>query len=313
MIVKPENMTFESKKFSMIIYGSPGIGKTTLALSAPSPVLIDFEHGISRVKAYHRKDTIVCTSYEEVQQDIHSPDMMAYETIIIDTGGSFVSYLKDWAMNLKGAKTKSGEFNGLKGFGFVKSEFNDFTEYVKNVLNKNVIYIFHCTEQADKDGNPTQRLMCEGSVRNTVWNPCDFGGYVQMIGNQRVICFTPEQEYFAKGCHGVEGQMVVPTLGPNDTNDFITRLFEKAKANIAAENDVFAPMKEQYDIVMQEVRTALDGITTLEEINEAVADFQNLDHALTSKKEASSLLNKKARELGFVFDKNAGGYVVKEK
>lgn len=312
MIVKPENMTFESKKFSMIIYGSPGVGKTTLALSAPSPVLIDFEHGISRVKAYHRKDTIVCSSYEEVKRDIQSPEMAAYETIIVDTGGSFVSYLKDWAFNVKGAKFKNGEFDNRKGFMLVRSEFNDFTEYAKNVLNKNVIYIFHCTEQADKDGNPTQRLMCEGSVKNNVWNPCDFGGYVQMIGNQRVICFTPEQEYFAKGCHGVEGQIPVPTLGPNDTNDFITRLFEKAKANIAAENDVFAPMKEQYDRVMATVNAALQNMSTLEQINAAVADFQSFDHALTSKKESSALLNKKARELGFVYDKASGGYIVKE-
>lgn len=312
MIVKPENMTFENKRFSMIIYGSPGIGKTTLALSAPLPVLIDFEHGISRVKAYHRKDTIVCNSYEDVQKDIRSTAMHDYETIIIDTGGSFVSYLKDWAMNTKGAKTKSGEFNALKGFGFVKSEFTDFTEYVKTVLNKNVIYIFHCTEQADKDGNPTQRLMCEGSVRNTVWNPCDFGGYVQMIGNQRVICFTPEQEFFAKGCHGIEGQMAIPTLKPTDTNDFITKLFEKAKANIAAENDMFAPIKLQYDEVMEQVHAALDGMTTLEEVNEALADFQSLDHALTSKKESAALLNSKAHELGFAYDKTAGVYAVKE-
>ena len=29
MIVTPENMSFDSKKFSMILYGSPGVGKTT--------------------------------------------------------------------------------------------------------------------------------------------------------------------------------------------------------------------------------------------------------------------------------------------
>lgn len=43
MIRQPEEMTFTDKKFSMIIYGSPGLGKTTLALSAPAPVIIDFD------------------------------------------------------------------------------------------------------------------------------------------------------------------------------------------------------------------------------------------------------------------------------
>ena len=55
MINEPNEMTFDSKKFSMILYGSPGVGKTTLALSAPDPVLIDFDRGISRIKAEHRR------------------------------------------------------------------------------------------------------------------------------------------------------------------------------------------------------------------------------------------------------------------
>ena len=64
MITLPEEMTFTDKNFSMILYGPPGIGKTTPALSAPDPILIDFDHGISRVKAQHRKATMVCKTYE---------------------------------------------------------------------------------------------------------------------------------------------------------------------------------------------------------------------------------------------------------
>lgn len=63
MIKQPEEMTFSDKTFSMILYGSPGVGKTTLALSAPDPIIIDFDRGISRVKAQHRKPTIVCDTY----------------------------------------------------------------------------------------------------------------------------------------------------------------------------------------------------------------------------------------------------------
>ena len=84
MIKQPIDMTFSDKKFSIILYGSPGVGKTTLALSAPDPVIIDFDRGMSRVKAQHRKTTIVCTNYEEVLSDIESPEVAACQTIIID-------------------------------------------------------------------------------------------------------------------------------------------------------------------------------------------------------------------------------------
>lgn len=311
-IIRPESMDFSKQTFSAIIYGSPGVGKTTLALSAPSPVLIDFDHGVSRVRAQHRAPTIICDNYEEVLADVKSPEMREFETIVIDTGGSFVTYLKDWAMRVKGAKQKNGEFNSLKGFGYVKSEFASFTDYVKTILNKNVIYVFHSQEQADKDGNPTQRLMCEGSVRNTVWNPCDFGGYVQMIGNQRVICFSPEQEYFAKGTHGITGRIPLPVLEENTPNDFMTKLFERARQNIIAENDAFAPQKKQYEETMEMVRTCIENVVDAETANMAVEAIQGFEHALTSKKEAGAMLKAKTDELGLKYSKDAGGYIPKD-
>lgn len=309
MIKQPIDMTFSDKKFSMILYGSPGVGKTTLALSAPDPVIIDFDRGMSRVKAQHRKTTIVCANYEEVLSDIESPEVAACQTIIIDTGGSFVTFLQDWAMRSNPAvnKQKNGSIS-LKGFGAVKSEFNRFTSYIKDVLNKNVIYVFHSEEKTDKDGNTQQRLMCEGAAKNIVWTPCDFGGYVQMIGDSRVVCFTPEQEYFAKGCHGIAGRYTVPQLGPTDQNDFLTKLFDKAKKSIEDENQVFAPLKEQYDAAMAQVAEILASITDIETANAAAAKIPTLDHALTSKKEASAMLKAKTSELGLIWSRELNSF-----
>lgn len=312
-IVRPENMDFSEQKFSAIIYGSPGTGKTTLALSAPNPVLIDFDQGISRVKAAHRKPTIICSTYEDVLNDIHSPEIAEFQTVVIDTGGSFVTYLKDWAMRVKGAKQKNGEFNSLKGFGFVKSEFQSFTDYVKTVLHKNIIYVFHSQEQTDKDGNPTQRLMCEGSVRNTVWNPCDFGGYLQMIGNKRFLCFTPTQEYFAKGTHGIIGQIEIPELrGMPNENHFMTGLFDMARANIRSELEIYAPLREQYDSAIAAGAAIINSMDSAEDVNSSMEAFKGIPHALTSEKELVTMWNGKIKDLGLVFDKDSGKYIVKE-
>lgn len=353
MIVTPENMSFDTKKFSMILYGSPGVGKTTLALSAPDPVLLDFDRGISRVKAQHRKDTEFffsqevkdlldsgilpgavadkmtatygikfteemiaslskfASTYDEVLDDLrNSPSVKKAQTIVVDTGGSFITFLQDWAMRTdpKVNKQKNGAIS-LKGFGAVKQEFIRFTNYVKDTLNKNLIYVFHSQEQTDKDGNSQQRLMCEGAVKNIVWTPCDFGGYVQMIGNQRVVCFTPEQEYFAKGCHGITGQIAVPELGPTDTNDFIARLFDKAKANIAAEAEAYAPVKKQYELVMETVRQMVDTITDADSALKVMNDVQQLEHASTSLKEASKMIQEKAASLGLRYSKSAAGFI----
>ena len=48
MIKKPAEMINETNKCRVLIAGYPGIGKTTLGLSAPKPLLIDVDFGINR-------------------------------------------------------------------------------------------------------------------------------------------------------------------------------------------------------------------------------------------------------------------------
>lgn len=45
MIKKPTELNFTGKRLCMIIADVPEIGKTTLALSAPKPLLIDLDRG----------------------------------------------------------------------------------------------------------------------------------------------------------------------------------------------------------------------------------------------------------------------------
>jgi len=312
-IVRPQDMDFSKQTFSAIIYGSPGMGKTTLAISAPKPVLIDFDNGVSRVAAAHRVPTIMCSTYEEVLKDIDSPEMDEFETIVIDTGGSFVSYLKDWAFRTKkDAKTMKGTPNTLKMFGYAKSEFAAFSEKITKVKKKNVIYVFHSEEKMDKDGNPVQRLMCEGAARNTVWNSCDFGGYLQMVNNERKLCFTPTDDYFAKGTHGIVGQIAVPQLTEGQPNDLMTRLFEQARKSIIEETKVLSEQMKQYEETIGDVKAILEAVTDVETANMALAQISDLTHALTSKKESGAMLNAKAKELGLKYDGKAKAYVARD-
>ena len=97
MIVKPENMDFSNKNIIMIISGLPGVGKTTLALSAPDVILIDADEGMSRVNPEHRKDSSMIKTYEELLADIKSFEGR-YKTVVIDTCGALLDLMKDLAM-----------------------------------------------------------------------------------------------------------------------------------------------------------------------------------------------------------------------
>ena len=200
----------------------------------------------------------------------------------------------------------------MKIFGAVKTEFARLTDEIKNLMHKNVIYVFHSVESENADGTPYQRLLCEGSAKNTVWTPCDFGAYMTMLDNKRTLYFTPQDSFFAKGTHGIVGRRDIPELAPGAKNDFITKLFEEARSNIEHENDAFVAQKEQYERVMHEVKIVVDSVKDADTANKAIAELKGYAHALTSQKEASVMLNNKAASIGLKFSRESGSYIPKE-
>lgn len=308
-IFQPSQETFSNQRFSAILYGAPGTGKTTLACSAPNPILIDLDKGIQRIRAQHRPPFSRVSTYEELLEDLKSDELKAFDTIIIDTGGALVSLIQDYVMRKDPAnKTKSGSIS-QKGYGAVKLEFQSLTNRFKTVYDKNIIYVFHSVEEKNKDGVAIQRLLCEGSSKNIVWQPCDFGGYVYMNGDQRMIGFTPTDEYFAKGCYGVCGVRKVDTLGDNDKNDFVTRLFAEANANIAKDNDFFKAEREQYEAVMEQGRALIESWDKPEQFTNGAAELAKLPHKLTSLVELKAICKERIATLGFEWDREKKMYV----
>jgi hypothetical protein len=92
----------------------------------------------------------------------------------------------------------------------------------------------------------------------------------------------------------------------------MTKLFEQARENIAREKDLYAPQREIYDAAMVEIRKIIDGVIDAESANQAVEAIQQMDHALTSKKEASALLTAKTGAMGLKYTKEGYVYVPKE-
>ena len=96
-IKKKSEITLPQKVVGCIV-GTPGIGKTTLALSAPKPLLLDCDNGIHRVQAEYRTDCVQVESYEDIL-DVLQEDLSDYETIVIDTLGKLIEFMLDYFFN----------------------------------------------------------------------------------------------------------------------------------------------------------------------------------------------------------------------
>ena len=302
MIRNPNEIQEGAKKIRMLIAGYPGIGKSTLALSAPNPLHIDVDFGIDRIEPRYRKAYIQPQSYDEILGDLTPINLQNYDTLVFDTGGKLISLMSLWAIK---KDPKYGQRDGslsLKGYGFVGKEFVRLMDYCFYELQKNIVIVFHATEEKDGD-NTRLRIKVEGQTKNNVWEPMDLGGFVEIQGNNRTIGFSNCERYFAKGTRGIHGVWQVPELGPDKPNDFLTRLFAQYNALSAAEVAQNAEEQEAYEAAMAEGREIVAGITDADSANAAMSKIKAVNHALTSKKEVNAAFNAKIKELGLFYDK----------
>lgn len=306
-IVKPTEMNFSNKNIIMIISGLPGTGKTTLALSAPDVLLIDTDEGMARVNPAHRKDASVCKTYEEILADVKAAEGV-YKTIVIDTCGALIEYMKDWAMRTDPkANKKDGGFS-LQGYGIIKSEFVRLSAELRKKFN--VIYLFH-ESMTKVDENVFYELVVEGSARTLVYQPADLAAHLFIQTGKRYLGFTPTEQYSAKAAYGIKGLIEVPELKEGEPNDFLTKLFAKVRANLAAESAALGPEKEKYNFAIADAEKIVATVATPEDVQAAATAIGKLDHALTSEKEAKAMLKKRLDELGIVYDKTAKTYAYK--
>ena len=296
-------------RFMAIIYGPPSAGKTTLAQSAPDALTVDCDNGMGRVRADHRRDFITADSYEDILRDLESPEIANYKTVVVDTGGAFISLLQSWAIKKDPKRYAKGDGTiSLQGFGVVKSEFQRFLDFLRVTLKKNVVFIFHSVEE--KKGEQTvQRLLCDGAARNLVWLPADFGGYISFDGRRRRISFTPCDEYFAKRTYGIAPTYDLPDLAPGTPNNFLTRLFADAQANIRRDAEAFAEARRKYEAAVAAGREIVSAVTDAESAQAAADSIQHLNHAMTSLPEVRALFVRRLKEVSVKYDAARQAYV----
>lgn len=200
------------------IYGCPGSGKSTLALSAPNPLLIDTDGGVSRIQAEYRADTVQVKNYQDIL-DVFKEDLSEYESIIIDTLGELVNFmLKHFVDRDPSLMTRGGTMN-IKVWGLVKTEFNSLKMTMRQ-LNKNLIFVAHQAE--DKDGDKkVYRLDVAGSSGKDVVKILDFLGYMEMVGKRRSISFEPSERYYAKNSIKLDDMIQIPILKEGTPNEFL--------------------------------------------------------------------------------------------
>ena len=202
LIRKPSELQVQTT-IKALLYGQPGIGKTTDALSAPNPVLLDFDNGVHRVNVVHQTDTLQVASYNDFLAVLQSGELAPYKTIVIDTAGKMLDYMGAWLIQ---NDPKLGQRDGslsLKGYGARKTEFIRVLKTI-SIMGKHLVFVAH--EREEKEGD--QKIIrpeIGGSSAGDLIKELDLVGYVQAIGKQRTISFDPCEKFYGKNTCNLPG------------------------------------------------------------------------------------------------------------
>ena len=193
----------------------------------------------------------------------------------------------------------------MKGWGAIKLQFQNFLKLLDG-KNKSVIFVAHESEEKEDDVTK-KRPDVSGSARKDIVKELDFMGYMEMIGNKRVITFSPSEKFYAKNSVGLEGAVEVPNTKSGNT--FIAeKIFKLSQKRLAEQ----AELREKYNFLKSTIDDAIAGLSTLEDVNNYYAEMGKLEVIWNSNYYEQDQFKKKAKELGFEFDKASKQFINKQ-
>lgn len=307
LIMKPNELTTSKIKLKGLIYGQPGAGKTSLALSAPKPLLIDFDNGLHRVAIQYRTDSVQIKSYQNLLDILTKEDISSYETIVIDTLGKVIDRIGDW-LAISNPKIKQGDGQlAMKGWGNVKAEFQRLLKLLES-KNKSVIFIAH--EKEEKVGDEImKRPDVAGSSGKDIVKELDFMGYMSMKGDKRTIDLAPNEAYYAKNSLGLNSFLEYKPL--TGINNFLsTAIFDAYQEKLKKDEE----LAKEYDVLIEELKTKVSNIKDLEQLNLYYGSIYNKHDKIWSSYEMEkNFLAEKVKELNCQFDKKSKEFVSNKK
>lgn len=288
----------------MMVYGQAGTGKSTFALSAPKPLLLDFDNGIKRVNMTHLEvaDYVQVNSWEDVKSVLQL-DLSAYQTIIVDTIGKMMDYIIAYKCGTRQPQ--------LRDWGGINNEFSWLTRTL-SMLNKHIIFIAHRDTRKEGDETVFIPALREKSY-NSIVTELDLLGYLEMRAEngvqKRTITFDPTSRNDGKNTCGLPSAMVIPNIlnggKPVAPNDFITKqIIARYEMMLKEKQDAI----DRYNSVIEEIQDAVEKITDARSANEFAESIKKFSHVGSSLMKAREFMSKKVKELGLVYDKDKKEY-----
>ena len=286
-----------------LIYGQSGMGKTTLACSAPSPVLFDFDGGVSRIRDEHQVPTVQIAKWADALEALkelkHDTEFM---TIIVDTASKILDSI---TVHICGTAQPK-----IQQWGLINATFKSFLRSVQS-LGKNIVFV--AQREVEKNGEDNRYVpQFRASNYKDVICDLDVCGYMEMVVHQgqevRQITFNPTSRSEGKNTAEFAPSYIIPTLAAGQANTFLSERFNeyvvKQRERAARRAEIIKTVKEKVDAFKAECETCTDA----DSLNSLVEAAKNEPAIGDLRLRLSMMIKERATQLGLNLNKETRLY-----
>ena len=307
IIKRPSELSVKAT-LSVLIYGQPGIGKTTFGVSAPNAVLFDYDNGVQRINGAHQVPTLQPTSWEDTNlalQEIET-EMPEIQTIVIDTVGKMLDYMTAYIIKNDPKMAMRDGSLSLKGYGVRKQMFINLLKRL-SVMGKNVIFIAH--EREERRGEETfKRPEIGGSSANDLIKELDLVGYMYATGKERCITFDPQEYYYAKNTCNLPPVIKIPVVVDAQGIGRTNNTMDQIALSYQAAQEKRQEMTANYEQLLAVIDATVESATDVDSLNEAMAKVFAFEPIYDSVLRAKKAVAAKGNALGLKYNKIAKKY-----
>lgn len=189
--LQPHQVSRDLRGYSVLFYGEPKSGKTTIATKFPRHLLLAFEKGYSAIPGAMAQPIDKWSDARKVLKQLKDPKVKEmFETIIVDTADIAYDlcekYICDNAQRPDGGigVDAIGDIPYGKGYTLVGKEFDEFLRAIVQ-MGYGLVLISHATDKTFKNeqGQEYNQIVptLGSKPRNIVSRLCDIIGYSRGI------------------------------------------------------------------------------------------------------------------------------------
>lgn len=298
--ITPPGQAKSVETLRVLIYGEPGVGKSSFGFTCKRPLVLDFDNGSFRSDFEMRGTRINIESWDDIStlMRTHVDVLAAHDTIVIDTVSTCLDYLGAHLIKLN-YKNGNGR-GGLSqlGYGALAVDFRGWISQLRE-LGKDIVMVAQHVDKQEGDGTK-KRPKAQGQTAAFIIEMSDYVGFAHIAGGHRMLGFKPTDDYYAKGQRDVN-LVQVPDYNTQQTfgGDLIAHM--KKLVNRASEESGNIAQ------IVADWESAIETWTNLEHFNGNMQTVLALPDNVRA--QVTGIVSKRRKQLGFEYDKATRSFV----